>query len=120
MAFTQELLDIDFATSTRDGLLAWANYNNSPNTLTGLPASLSTKVLCLSLTTGPSPVPTAKAWNLLATTRTTWRVSGLVVSVNPTWIQVLSGRLDIGRSTDGDLRRVGPAHRDDAWSPIGR
>ena len=90
MAFTQELLDIDFATSTRDDLLAWANYNNSPNTLTGLPTSLSTKVLCLSLTTGPSPVPTAQAWHLLAKSRTTWRVSGLVVSVNPAWIQAMN------------------------------
>jgi hypothetical protein len=90
MAFTQELLDLDFATSTRDGLLAWANYNNAPNTLTGLPTSLSAKVLCVSLTTGPTPVPTPTAWDLLATTRTTWRVSGLVVSVNPAWIQAMN------------------------------
>ncbi len=90
MAFTQELLDIDFATSTKDDLLAWLNYNNAPNTLTGLPTSLSTKVLCVSLTTGSSPVPTAQAWNLLAKSRVTWRVSGLVVSVNPTWIQAMN------------------------------
>jgi hypothetical protein len=90
IAFTQELLDLDFATSTRDGLLAWANYNNAPNSLTGLPSLLSAKVLCASLTMRPSPVPTATTWNLLATTRTTWRVSGLVVSVNPTWIQALT------------------------------
>jgi len=85
MAFTQGLLDIDFARSTRDDLLAWANYNNAPNTLTGLPASLSSKALCLSLTNDPSPVPTATAWDRLARARTTWRASGLVVSVNPTW-----------------------------------
>lgn len=30
LAFTQELLDIDFATSTRNELLAWARYNNAP------------------------------------------------------------------------------------------
>jgi len=85
MAFTQELLDIDFATSTRDELLAWANYNNAPNTMTGLPASLSSKALCLSLTNGASPVPSTTAWDRLARARTTWRASGLVVSVNPTW-----------------------------------
>ena len=90
IAFTQELLNIDFATSTRDGLLAWANYNNAPNSLTGLPRLLSAKVLCTSLTMRPSPVPTATMWNLLATSRTTWRVSGLVVSVNPAWIQALT------------------------------
>ena len=96
MAFTQELLDLDFATATRDDLLAWANYNNAPNTLTGLPTSLSAKVLCASLTMDPSPVPTAAAWNLLAKNRTTWRVSGLVVSVNPAWIQAMnSGWLSI-------------------------
>jgi len=90
MAFTQELLDIDFAASTRDGLLAWANDNNAPNTLMGLPTSLSAKVLCLSLTTGFSPVPSSSAWNLLAKNKTTWRVSGLVVSVNPAWIQAMN------------------------------
>ena len=90
MAFTQELLNIDFAASTRDGLLAWANDNNAPNTLMGLSTSLSAKVLCLSLTTGSTPVPSSSAWNLLARTRTTWRVSGLVVSVNPTWIQAMN------------------------------
>jgi hypothetical protein len=90
MAFTQELLDLDFVTSTRDGVLAWANDNNAPNTLMGLPTSLSAKALCLSLTSGPSPVPSSSAWNLLATTRTSWRVSGLVVSVNPAWIQAMN------------------------------
>jgi hypothetical protein len=90
IAFTQELLDLDFATSTSDDLLAWANDNNAPNTLTGLPTSLSAKSLCLSLTSGPSPVPTTAAWNLLAKNRTTWRVSGLVVSVNPAWIQAMN------------------------------
>jgi len=90
MAFTQELLDIDFATSTRDGLLAWANDNNAPNTLMGLSSSLSAKVLCLSLTTGPSPVTSSSAWNVLAKNKTTWRVSGLVVSVNPAWIQAMN------------------------------
>jgi hypothetical protein len=90
LAFTQELLDIDFATSTRNGLLAWTNYNNSPDTLMGLSTSLSAKVLCVSLTTGPSPVPTATAWNLLAESRTTWRASGLVVSMNPAWTAAMN------------------------------
>lgn len=90
VAFTQELLDIDFATSTRRQLLAWANYNNAPYSLGGLPGSLSSKVLALSLTTGPSSVPSATAWKALAKSRTSWSVSGLVVSVNPTWTQALS------------------------------
>ena len=89
-AFTQELLDVDFATSSRQQLLAWANDNNAPFSFGDLPSALSTKVLCVSLTTGPSLVPSATEWNVLATSRTSWSVSGLVVSVNPTWTQALS------------------------------
>jgi hypothetical protein len=90
MAFTQELLDIHFNTSAREELLAWADYNNAPYSLGDLPESLATKVLCTSLTTGPSPVPPAMKWTQLAKSRTSWNVSGLVVSVNPTWTQALS------------------------------
>jgi hypothetical protein len=89
-AFTQELLDVDFATSSRQQLLAWANDNNAPFSFGDLPSALSTRVLCVSLTTGPSPVPSATEWNVLAASRTSWSVSGLVVSVNPTWTQALS------------------------------
>jgi hypothetical protein len=89
-AFTQELLDVNFATSSRQQLLAWANDNNAPFSFGDLPSALSTKVLCVSLTTGPSPVPSATEWNVLAASRTSWSVSGLVVSVNPAWTQALS------------------------------
>jgi hypothetical protein len=90
LAFTQELLDIHFATSTREQMLAWAVYNNAPYSLGELPESLATRVLCTSLTTGPSPVPPATKWRQLAKSRAIWNVSGLVVSVNPTWTQALS------------------------------
>src|ERR1019366_6435538 len=90
MTFTQELLDIHFAASTRTQLLAWADYNNAPFSLGDVPESLATRVLSLSLTTGPSPVPPATKWTQLATSRTSWSVSGLVVSVSPTWTQALS------------------------------
>jgi hypothetical protein len=90
MAFTQELLDIDFATSTRDELLAWAGYNNAPNTTIDLPASAQLKVLPDSLTTSPAALPSTAQWSAFATSRTLWRVSGLVVSVSPTWTQALS------------------------------
>jgi hypothetical protein len=90
MAFTQELLDIHFATSTRKQLLAWADYNNAPYSLGDVPASLATRLLGTSLTTGSSPVPSVTRWTELAKSRTSWTVSGLVVSVNPTWTQALS------------------------------
>jgi len=90
MAFTQELLDIHFATSTRKQLLAWADYNNAPYSLGDVPASLATRLLGTSLTTGSSPVPSVPRWTELAKSRTSWNVSRLVVSVNPTWTQALS------------------------------
>jgi hypothetical protein len=90
MAFTQELLDVHFVTSTRSQLLAWADFNNAPYSLGNLPASLGSRVLSTSLTTGPTPVPTATKWSQFAKSRTSWNVSGLVVSVNPTWTQALS------------------------------
>jgi len=49
LAFTQELLDINFATSTRNELLAWSGYNNAPFTLVEMPASAQVKVLAEGL-----------------------------------------------------------------------
>ena len=94
VAFTQELLDVDFATSTRRQLLAWADNNDAPYSLGDIPASLATKVLGLSLTAGSSPehapIPSAIMWSTFAASGIRWSVSGLVVSVNPTWTQALS------------------------------
>jgi hypothetical protein len=90
LAFTQELLDIDFATSTRNELLAWAGYNNAPFTLTSLSTALSEKALAASLTTSPAVLPPVTRWSALAKSRTVWRVSGLVISVSPVWTQILS------------------------------
>jgi hypothetical protein len=90
MAFTQELLNVDFATTTRNELLAWAGYNNAPNTTIGIPASAQLKVLPDSLTTSPAVLPSTAQWSAFATSRTVWRVSGLVISVSPTWTQALS------------------------------
>jgi hypothetical protein len=90
LAFTQELLDVDFATSTREELLAWASYNNAPNGIVAIPALINLKVLPASLTMSPTPVPTLTEWRKLTATRTTWRVSGLVTSVSPIWTQLLA------------------------------
>jgi hypothetical protein len=90
LAFTQELLDLDFATATRSELLAWVRYNNAPNTTIPVPASSESKVLAASLTTSPASLPTLSQWRTKAAARTLWRVSGLVISVSPTWTQALS------------------------------
>ena len=90
LAFTQELLDVDFATSTREELLAWASYNNAPNTLANIPATANLKILPGSLAARPAVVPTKTQWATMAASRTRWRVSGLVISVSPIWTQMLS------------------------------
>ncbi|NNN09356.1 MAG: hypothetical protein HKL85_09215 [Acidimicrobiaceae bacterium] len=90
MAFTQELLDLDFRATTRTQLLAWAQFNDAPYSLGDVRASLGARVLVTSLTSGSSPVPSTVEWSHLARSRVNWRVSGLVVSVNPTWTQALS------------------------------
>ena len=90
MAFTQELLDIQFVSSTRSQLLAWAQFNDAPNSLGDMPESLGAKLLLTSLSTGRPSVPSVLQWQALATSRVTWNVSGLVVSVSPTWTQALS------------------------------
>ena len=116
MAFTQELLDVDFATTTRNELLAWAGYNNAPNTTIGIPASAQLKVLPDSLTTGPATMPSTAQWSAFATSRTVWRVSGLVVSVSPTWTQALSAGwvsvdpLMVIYDVSGALTETSPGH----------
>jgi len=90
LAFTQELLDVDFASSTRRELLAWASYNNAPNTLANILATANLKILPGSLAARPAVVPTKTQWATMAASRTHWRVSGLVISVSPIWTQMLS------------------------------
>ena len=49
IAFATELLDTSYPTQSRAELLAWAEYEEAPNTLPGVPASVADKALVLSL-----------------------------------------------------------------------
>ena len=116
MAFTQELLNLDFATSTRKELLAWASYNNAPNSLVNIPAAANLKILPGSLTTSPALVPTVTQWRRLAAAQTSWRASDLVISVSPVWTQMLSAGwepvdpLMVMYDVSGTLTVTAPGH----------
>ena len=65
IAFATELLDTNYAVQSRAALLAWAEHEEAPNTLPGVPATVAGKALVLSLADpdlpGGSPSPTPSA-----------------------------------------------------------
>jgi hypothetical protein len=96
IAFTTELLDINYATQTRAGLLAWAEYEEAPNTLPGVPTDVAGKALVLSLSDpdlpggSPSPVPSPAGWAADATARVSQQVTDVAAEVDPDWTQIVS------------------------------
>ncbi len=95
-AFTTELLDTNFATQSRGPLLAWAEYEEAPNTLPGVPASVAGKALVLSLADpdlpggSPSPVPSAALWVAHAESGVSQSVADVQAEVDPDWTQIIS------------------------------
>jgi hypothetical protein len=97
LAFATELLDRDYARQSRAHLLAWAQAEEAPNTLPGVPAALADEALVLSLAapglpggSGSSPVPSAAQWADLAQTHASQTVSGLQADVDPDWTGLVS------------------------------
>lgn len=96
IAFSTELLDTDYASQTRAGLLAWAEHEEAPNTLPGVPADVAGKALVLSLADpdlpggSPSPVPSPAQWTANATAGVSQRVSDVAAEVDPDWTQIVS------------------------------
>ena len=96
IAFATELLDTNYATQSRAALLAWAEYEESPNTLPGVPAAVAGKALVLSLADPnlpggtPSPTPSATQWASNGQSGVVQSVSGLQAEVNPDWTQIIS------------------------------
>ena len=95
-AFTTELLDTNFARRSRGALLAWAEDEEAPNTLPGVPASVAGKALVLSLADpdlpggSPSPVPSAALWVADAGSGVSQSVANVQAEVDPDWTQIIS------------------------------
>ena len=96
MAFATELLDTDYATESRAELLAWAEAEEAPNTLPGVPASVAGKALVLSLAdpgipgATPSPMASAAQWASDGQRGEVQSVSDLQAEVDPDWTQIVS------------------------------
>jgi hypothetical protein len=96
IAFATELLDTNYVTDTRSGLLAWVQHEEAPNTLPGVPTSVGSKALVLSLADPglpggtPSPVPSTAAWESNAQDVVVQSVSDVQAEVDPDWTQIVS------------------------------
>ena len=94
-AFVAELLDIDFAHQTRAALLAWAQSEEAPNSLPGVPAMVADKALYASLAApapagSSSPVTPIAGWEAYAAAGVTRRVSGIAVETAPDWTALVA------------------------------
>ena len=96
IAFATELLDTNYAAQSRAALLAWAEHEEAPNTLPGVPASVAGKALVLSLADPglpggtPSPTPSASQWATNAEEGVTQSVEDVAAEVDPDWAQIIA------------------------------
>lgn len=93
IAFITELLDRDYRRQSRTQLLAWAQAESAPNTLPGVPASLASRSLVMSLAApeaASTPVPSGAQWTSLASSSTSQSVAGLESQVDPDWLALIS------------------------------
>jgi hypothetical protein len=96
IAFATELLNTNYAVQSRAALLAWAEHEEAPNTLPGVPASVAGKALVLSLADPglpggtPSPTPSAAQWATDAEDGATQSVSSVQAEVDPDWAQIIA------------------------------
>ena len=93
IAFITELLDRDYRRQSRTQLLAWAQAESAPNTLPGVPASLASRSLVMSLAApeaASTPVPPGAQWTSLAASSTSQSVASLECQVDPDWLALIS------------------------------
>lgn len=99
-AFATEMFTRSYATSSRDQLLAWVQYENAPLRSARYPEADWTKVLVDSLT-DPSwdeatdtAIPSEAVWQALANQHTEAQVSAVAARVDPQWEQKVTGGYD--------------------------
>jgi hypothetical protein len=96
IAFATELLDTNYAAQSRASLLAWAEHEEAPNTLPGVPVSVAGKSLVLSLADPglpggtPSPTPSISQWATNAVEGVTQSVDDVEAEVDPDWAQIIA------------------------------
>ena len=96
IAFATELLDTSYASQSRAALLAWAEHEEAPNTLPGVPADVAGKALVLSLADpnlpggSPSPTPSPAQWAVDAKNGVVQTVTDVQEQVDPDWTQIVS------------------------------
>lgn len=93
LAFSAELLDINFARESRSDLARWAQASSAATLFQGVPFAAATNTLYASLFVPTSmgeppaadPVPSAAAWQNEARSGLVWHVSALAAAPDPNW-----------------------------------
>jgi hypothetical protein len=97
LAFTRELLDINFPRESRAGLARWAQASSAATLFQGVPFAAAKNTLYASLfaPTGmgepaaADPVPSAAAWQKDSRLGLVWHVSHLAAAPDPNWEDAL-------------------------------
>lgn len=97
VAFTRELLDINFPRESRAGLARWVQASSAATLFQGVPFAAAKNTLYASLfaptamgePAAADPVPSAAAWQKDSRTGLVWHVSHLAAAPDPNWEDAL-------------------------------
>ena len=96
LAFTTELLDLNFAIDTRSQLARWVVSESSIDAYPSTPPWLETEDMYVSAFTteisgtGSSPIPSAAQWAADGAAHVTWKVSDVSAHVTSGWTAVVA------------------------------